>query len=98
MANRFDPAVQSSVLTDVFNIMPGLVVEVVGLPAVVLDVTRDMDTEKITFTVNTPEGDLTLVRSWARGDTIRLIGLCVSAGLGEGDRDDYLDSLDLFEG
>ena len=82
---RFNP--QSGILTDIFNLMPGLVLEDLGYPAIVREVSRDMDTETITFTVNTPDGDRTVMRSWARGDMVRLIGLAVDCNP---------DNIDLF--
>lgn len=77
----------NTISTDCFNLMPGLVIDYVGQPAVVTNVIRDVQTEVITFSVNTPDGDVTLHRSWGRGDTVTIIGLCPNLDV---------DSIDLF--
>lgn len=79
---------QTAVLTDVFNLMPGLVIEEVGLPAIVTSVIRDSDHETVTFTTNSPAGDSTIVRSWADGHMVRVIGLAV---------DCEIENVDLFD-
>lgn len=88
MHNYDKTFVERTVVTDVFNLMPGLVIEVAGMPGVVTEVTRDIDTEKITFKVNTPEGDVEFTRSWAKGHCVRLIGIAVSLDV---------DAISLFD-
>jgi hypothetical protein len=75
-------------LTDIFNLMPGLVIELLGAPAIVTTVDRDSDHEIITFMVNTPQGDFELRGSWGSGQLVRVIGLAV---------DNQPDNIDLFE-
>ena len=77
----------NTVATDVFNLMPCLVIDYVGQPGIITAVSRDMEEELVTFTVNTADGDVVVVRSWGKGDTVTLIGLAV---------DCQPDNIDLF--
>lgn len=79
---------KNTVQTDCFNLMPGLVIDYVGQPAVVVDVGRNLDTEVITFDVEIPSGQtIPLSRSWGVGETVTLVGISVNLDL---------DSIDLF--
>lgn len=75
-------------LTDCFNLMPGLVIDYYGTPAIVTEVSRDIDREVVLVNVNTPDGDFALPMSWAQPHMVRVIGLAV---------DCEPDNIDLFQ-
>lgn len=58
-----------------FDLIPGLVIDFLGQPGIVMSIDLDLDREVNTVVVNTPEGDYTLPLSWAAPDTIRVIGV-----------------------
>lgn len=66
-----------SVLTDTFNLMPGLVIDFLGGPAVIVEADRDIDREINHLTINTPTGDHEVALSWSGGQLVRVIGLAV---------------------
>lgn len=59
-----------------FDLIPGLVVELLGQPAIVISIDLDIDQEVNTVIINTPHGDHTLTLSWAEPDSIQVIGVC----------------------
>lgn len=74
-------------LTDAFNLMAGLVIDYYGQPAIITNVTRDMDNETIHVEVNTTQGDFSLPMSWGYPNMVRVIGLAVNC---------EPDNIDLF--
>lgn len=78
-----------TVQIDVFNLMPGLVIDYVGLPAVVKAVSRDHDAEVIYVDLDTPGGEASIARSWSNpSGTATLIGLS---------HDGDIDSITYFD-
>lgn len=68
----------NTVSTDVFNLIPGLVLDYLGQPGIVMpNILRDHGTEMITFELNTPDRFVTVTRSWGNGDRVNVIGLAV---------------------
>ena len=62
-------------LVSSFDLVPGVVIEFLGQPAIVTSVSLDCDTEVATVTLNTPRADYELGLSWAVPNTINVIGL-----------------------
>lgn len=60
-----------------FDLIPGLVIDFLGMPAIVMENDRDLENEVAHVTVNTPDGDQKFSMSWANSDTITVIGVTV---------------------
>jgi hypothetical protein len=60
-----------------FDLIPGLVIDLLGAPAIVLDNQRNSDTEVATITLDREGVTHTLDVSWAQASTINVIGVTV---------------------
>jgi len=60
-----------------FDLIPGLVIDFLGLPAIVIHNVRDHDNEIAYVTINNTDGELTFKASWAQPNTISVIGVTV---------------------
>lgn len=61
-----------------FDMIPGLVIDLMGQPAIVIENDRDLEREIAHLTLNTPEGDQKVSMSWANADSIRVLGVAVN--------------------
>jgi hypothetical protein len=73
---------------DAFSVIPGLVVDLLGGPAIVVGVDRDHDHEVNTLTLNTATGTHTIGLEWAGGQRVTVLGVTV---------DNAPDNIDLFD-
>lgn len=73
---------------DAFSVIPGLVVDLLGGPAMVSAVHRDHDSEQITLDLSTATGEHHVTLSWASGQRVTVLGVTV---------DNAPDNIDLFD-
>lgn len=78
----------STVTIDAFSVIPNLVIDLLGGPAIVAEVQRDSDREEITITMNTAQGDQQVTLSWASGQRITVLGVTVDLAP---------DNIDMFD-
>lgn len=60
-----------------FDLIPGLVIDLLGAPAIVMDNQRDLDREVATITLDREGTTHTIDISWAQASTINVIGVTV---------------------
>lgn len=58
-----------------FDLIPGLVIDFLGKPGIIMSTDLDLEREVNTVIVNTDTGEYILPLSWADPDTISVIGV-----------------------
>lgn len=60
-----------------FDLIPGLVIDFLGMPAIVMSNSRGCDEEVAALVLNTAQGDVSVSIPWNMENTISVIGVTV---------------------
>lgn len=66
---------------DLFSVIPDLVVDLLGGPAIVTEVHRNSDREEATLTLRNASGDHEVTASWSTGQRVTVLGIAVDGNV-----------------